>query len=81
MKTCTIPNISCPACRSALVCRAEYEGVLEQTILRVLDICPFWCQACGMRFYMFLASSPLPQSEQLQTWLDAERCRVTLSSN
>lgn len=81
MNTYAIPNISCPACRSARICRAEYDGILEHTILRILTICPFLCQTCDMRFYMFPVSSAAPRSERLHSWLDAEQCKVTLSPN
>lgn len=81
MNTHAIPNVSCPVCRSARVCKAEYEGVLEHTILRILAICPFLCQACSIRFYLFLVSYPHRRQERPQTWLDAEQCKVTLSPN
>jgi hypothetical protein len=80
-KTLTLPNISCPACRCTRVCKGEYEGIIEQTILRLVRICPFLCQACDMRFYMFLAASALPQPESLHSWLDAERCKSIVSPN
>ena len=81
MKTLTIPNISCPACRCARVHKAEYEGIIEQTILRIVNICPFLCQACEMRFYMFLVESPVSRPESLHSWLDAEHCKTIASSN
>ena len=81
MKTLTLPNISCPACRCARVCKAEYEGIVEQALLRIINIRPFLCQACDMRFYMFLVQSPSARPESLHSWLDAERCKAILSSN
>jgi hypothetical protein len=81
MKTLTLPNISCPACRCSQVCKADYEGIIEQMILRIVNICPFLCQACDMRFYMFLLSMPMPRTEPLHSWLDAERCKTIVSPN
>jgi|HubBroStandDraft_2_1064218.scaffolds.fasta_scaffold1339990_2 hypothetical protein len=81
MNSNVIRDITCPACRSARICRAEYDGILEHTILRILAICPFMCQACEMRFYMYLVSSPASRPDRPQTWLDAEQCKVTVSPN
>lgn len=81
MKTSTLPNISCPACRCPRVTKAEYEGIVEQTILRIVNICPFVCHACDMRFYMFMVAAAMPRPESLHGWLDAERCKSIVSSN
>jgi transposase-like protein len=81
MNTYAITNISCPACRSAQVYKGDYDGILEQTVLRILSICPFLCQVCDTRFYLFLAATRNRWPERLQTWPDAEQCKVTLSSN
>jgi hypothetical protein len=81
MKTLTLPTISCPACRCKRVHRADYEGIVEQTVLRIFNICPLLCRACDMRFYMFLVESPIHRPESLHSWLDAERCKTILSSN
>jgi len=81
MNTYAISTVSCPACRSAQVCKADYDGILEQTILRILSICPFFCPVCDTRFYLFLAATRNRWRERPQTWPDAEQCKVTLSTN
>jgi hypothetical protein len=67
------PNISCPSCRSTRVCNAEYDGIV--------DLFPFACQACGMRFYIFSVESMAMDQEPLQEWLVAESCATTSSSS
>lgn len=81
MKTLTLPNISCPACRCSRVSKADYEGIIEQTLLRIVNICPFLCHACDMRFYLFVAESAVPRPEPMHSWLDAEHCKSIVSSN
>jgi hypothetical protein len=76
-----IPNISCPSCRSARVCNAEYDGIIEETILRIVDIFPFACQVCGMRFYMFSVESMAMDQKTLQDWIVAESTATTSSSS
>jgi hypothetical protein len=63
------------------VCRAEYEGIVEQAILRIVNICPFVCQACGVRFYLFLIESTNARPEPPRAWLDAEGCKTIVSPN
>jgi len=75
------PNISCPSCRSTRVCNAEYDGIVEEAILRIVDLFPFACQACGMRFYIFSVESMAMDQEPLQEWLVAESCATTSSSS
>jgi hypothetical protein len=75
MNVHTLSDISCPVCRNSRVSRAEYEGIVEQAILRFVEISPFLCQACDMRFYMFVATSSLRRPELLQAWHDPERCK------
>jgi len=75
MNVHTHSEMSCPACRSSRVSRAEYEGIVEQTILRFVEICPFLCQACYMRFYMFVATSSFRRPELLQAWHDTGECK------
>lgn len=51
------PLLSCPACRSPRVCKTRCESIIEQTLLRLLEIGPFLCDSCHLRFYLFLLSS------------------------
>jgi hypothetical protein len=51
------PLLSCPACRSSRVCKTRYEGIIEETLLRLIEIGPFLCDSCHLRFYLFLLSS------------------------
>jgi hypothetical protein len=83
MKSLTLPNISCPACACRRVCKAEYEGIVEQMILRITNICPFLCEACDMRFYMFLVpvevrSSPGTRQVAIRPW--TRRSEIFLDS-
>ena len=57
MNANTKPLLSCPACRSSRVCKTSYEGIIEQTLLRLIEIGPFLCDSCHLRFYMFLLRS------------------------
>ena len=81
MNVHTPDDFSCPACRSLLVTRAEYEGIVERTLLRFVDICPFVCHVCDMRFYLFVATSSFRRPEAIQAWDDAQRSKSILSSN
>jgi len=67
-----LSDISCPVCRSIRVSSAEYDGIIEQTILWIAGICPFLCQSCDMRFYLFLATSSARRVDELQAWSDTE---------
>jgi hypothetical protein len=66
MNVRVLPNISCPTCQSSQVIKAEYEGIVEQTILRLFEMFPLLCQACDMRFYMFLARPSNQYAERVQ---------------
>jgi hypothetical protein len=79
MKIQAVHDFSCPVCQSSRVSRAEYEGIVEQTILRVVQICPFLCQACDVRFYMFVATSSFRRPEPVQAWRDSEQNESMLS--
>jgi hypothetical protein len=81
VNTYTTPNISCPTCRSVHVRKAEYEGVIEQAILRIANICPFECHACGIRFYLFLVESLTPRPESPRAWLYSKQGKIVASSN
>jgi hypothetical protein len=72
-------DLTCPVCRNSRVSKAEYEGIVEQAILRCVEICPFLCQACGMRFYMFVATSSFRCPEPLQACHHSEQCKSILS--
>ena len=56
-------RLSCPACQSSCVCRTSYQGIVEHTLLRLIEIGPFLCDSCHLRFYMFLlpSTSRLPE--------------------
>jgi len=73
MKMHTVSDFYCPVCRNSRVSRAEFAGIVEQTILRIFQICPFVCQACYTRFYMFVATSSFRRLEPLQPWHDSEQ--------
>jgi len=79
MNIYTLHDFSCPACRSLLVTRAEYEGIVERTLLRLIDICPFVCHVCGMRFYMFVATSSHRLSEAFQARHSSEEIKSIFS--
>jgi len=49
--------------------------------LRIVDICPFVCQACGVRFYLFLMESMTVRPEPVRAWLDAQECKTIVSPN
>ncbi len=66
MNVRVLPNISCPTCQSSQVVRAEYEGIVEQTILRLFRMLPLLCQTCDMRFYTFLVRSSNQYTERVQ---------------
>jgi hypothetical protein len=73
MSVRVLSNISCPTCQSSHVIGAEYEGIVEQTILRLFRMFPLLCQACNMRFYMFLAKSSALYSERVYSWQIAKQ--------
>ena len=77
----TPSTFSCPVCRSPRVSIAEYEGIIEQTVLRIVKICPFLCQVCDLRFYMFLATSSDYRLEFLQARHKAGPYESTLLSS
>jgi len=53
----------------------------QRTLLRFVDICPFVCHVCDMRFYLFVATSSFRRPEAIQAWDDAQRSKSILSSN
>jgi hypothetical protein len=68
MNADTVTLLSCPACRSPRVCKTHYEGIIEQTLLRLIEIGPFVCDSCQLRFYMFLLPSKPRQPELARAW-------------
>lgn len=81
MNASPVPNLSCPSCRSPRVYNSEYDGMVEEAILRIVDIFPFACQACGMRFYMFSAESMARHEEPLHEQPAANSCEALPSPN
>jgi hypothetical protein len=68
MNADAMPLFSCPACRSSRVCKTHYEGVIEQAVLRLIEIGPFLCNSCHLRFYMFLLPSKSRPPELARVW-------------
>lgn len=79
MKIDNYSDVSCPSCRSSHVYMADYDGMVEQTILRIVNICPFVCQTCDVRFYMFLVTRTRP--ERVRSWPTGRQCHTVVSSN
>lgn len=74
-----LSGLSCPACRSSRVITSDYENIVEQMILRIVQICPFVCQVCSMRFYMFLVACRFRRPEPLLSWHQADQNKSTMS--
>lgn len=63
-----MPLLSCPACRSSRVGKAHCEGIIERAVLRLIQIGPFLCNSCHLRFYMFLLPSKSRPAELARAW-------------
>ena len=68
MNADAMPLFSCPACRSCWVSKTHYEGIVEQAVLRLIEIGPFLCNSCHLRFYMFLLPSKSRPAELSRAW-------------
>jgi hypothetical protein len=77
--TRVLSELSCPVCRSTRVIKSDYVSIVEHMILRVVQICPFVCQVCSMRFYMFLVASGFRRPEALRAWHEADRNNSSVS--
>ena len=53
---------ACPHCSSKYIHRSKRRGIFELSVLTLVPIRPFRCEACDRRFYWFAAAAGSVQS-------------------
>jgi len=56
--------MTCPLCRSKRVHRSKRRGIIERTLLTMVFVKPFRCQACDFRFFRHVPLIPFRSVQQ-----------------